>query len=466
MLPVRDLQALLDAPTSELDRTAADGGAEIGSRAMYLSWLALPDLQARFNLSTSQGRQSLARWCRQRCATARGVVGRVRGTLDRFTAMIRGPAPLLPGCNLVGYSRGVLGMGEHVRMVARAMIAAGVPSEVVDFPLGLGSRRQSRLIAPPTHRRAIRRCTIMHVNADQMVRAYWHFGPRFFQSRYVVGYWAWELERFPAAWHPVIGLVDEIWAPSAFVQAALEPLTAKPVVHMPLCVELPPFLRQPRSAFGLSDKDFTFVFAFDCHSWLTRKNPIAIIKAFSAAFRADERVRLVLKAMHGKQSDPHWQALVALAATDPRVTLINEVWPRERLLALIASSDAYVSLHRSEGFGRGPAEAMLLGKPVIVTDYSGTTDFCRDANCLTVGFRSLEVKAGEYPHGEGQRWAEPDIREAAEHMRRLFNDRDLAARLGQVGHAAISQEFCADAIGRRYRVRLDEIRMLNEQEPK
>lgn len=457
---MRDLQALIDAPTSDLWAQGVDK-REVVPKAMYLSWLASPDLQARFDLSTAMGCRGLARWCGRERLKTRTAAGHALWALNQLTSVI-GAGPSLPGCNLVGYSRGVLGMGEHVRMVARSMVAAGVPADMVDFSLGLGSRQLKGGSALQTRRGAKRRCTIMHINADQMVRAYWHFGSDFFRSRYVVGYWAWELEHFPEIWHPVIGFVDEIWAPSAFIQAALEPLTTKPVVHMPLCVELPPFQRLSRSAFGFSDAEFVFAFAFDCHSWLPRKNPAAIIKAFTAAFGQDEPVRLVLKAMHGQADDPEWQALSALVAADRRVTLINDVWPRERLLALIACSDAYVSLHRSEGFGRGPAEAMLLGKPVIVTAYSGTNDFCREDNCLRVGFQLVAVAAGEYLHADGQYWAEPNIGEASSQMRRLFDDPEFATRLGEAGHKTISQEFCASAIGQRYRTRLDQIGMLTE----
>jgi hypothetical protein len=41
------------------------------------------------------------------------------------------------------------------------------------------------------------------------------------------------------------------------------------------------------------------------------------------------------------------------------------LWPQEGL-----------SLHRSEGFGRGMAEALQLGVDVIATAYGGNTVFC------------------------------------------------------------------------------------------
>ena len=51
------------------------------------------------------------------------------------------------------------------------------------------------------------------------------------------------------------------------------------------------------------------------------------------------------------------------------------------------SVDVYVSLHRSEGFGLGMAEAMRLAKPVIATAYSANVDFCTSQNSLQVGYR-------------------------------------------------------------------------------
>ena len=55
--------------------------------------------------------------------------------------------------------------------------------------------------------------------------------------------------------------------------------------------------------------------------------------------------------------------------------------------SLIALCDCYVSLHRAEGFGLGPAEAMWLGKPVIATGYSGNLDFMTPTNSLLVDYR-------------------------------------------------------------------------------
>src|SRR5207245_6112526 len=60
-------------------------------------------------------------------------------------------------------------------------------------------------------------------------------------------------------------------------------------------------------------------------------------------------------------------------AHDARIIVTDEVLSRGQIGALYHLCDCYVSLHRSEGFGLTPAEAMAMGKPVIATGYGGNT---------------------------------------------------------------------------------------------
>lgn len=348
-------------------------------------------------------------------------------------------------------------MGEHVRMSAEAIAAARVPGGIVDFTLGLGRRRQKVETGAPKLSWPKFRCNLFHINADQMMRTYWHLGEKFFAGRYNIGFWAWELARWPDSWVALLGTVDEVWAPSRFIRDALEPVTAKPVTWMPLCVELPTVAEVARSEFGASSDEFLYVFTFDGHSYFERKNPVAIVRAFRSAFPGTEKVRLIIKAMNADACKDRWIELLSEARADDRIVLIDATWPRHRVLSLVQTCDAYVSLHRSEGFGRSPAEAMLLGKPVIVTDYSGTADFCRTDNALLVDYSLVAVAGGSYVDAAGQVWAEPSIECAARHMRVLYENRALGPKIGANGRRTIAQEFNARTVGERYRARLNEL---------
>jgi glycosyltransferase involved in cell wall biosynthesis len=117
--------------------------------------------------------------------------------------------------------------------------------------------------------------------------------------------------------------------------------------------------------------------------------------------------------------------------------LLEGVWSEERKDALMASSDCYVSLHRSEGFGLTMAESMALGKPVIATAYSGNLDFMNPDVGYLVGYSETEVVEDLDVYRPGWRWAEPDLDEAAEFMRYVFEHREGALAVGRRGREAI-----------------------------
>jgi glycosyltransferase involved in cell wall biosynthesis len=216
---------------------------------------------------------------------------------------------------------------------------------------------------------------------------------------------------------------------SAFVAKSIGKKSPVPVVIIPDVVEVP-HVEADRSLFGLSPDEFIFLFTFDFFSIEERKNPRAALQAFRAAFSPDEPVRLVVKSMHGESQIEKYQQLRALA-DGMRVTFIDEPISAERRFQLMEVCDAYISLHRAEGFGRGMAEAMAYGKPVIATGWSGNMEFMNAHNSLPVDFtlRPLAKTAGPYP--AGTIWADANIADAAEKLRRVWQDEALRAQLAE-----------------------------------
>ncbi len=243
---------------------------------------------------------------------------------------------------------------------------------------------------------------------------------------------------------------------SRFAYDSIAPETTKPVLLMPMAVAVPP--PEPglrRADFGLPEDKFVFYFSFDFRSYASRKNPLAAVAAFRRAFpRRNQSAVLLLKTIGSDWMLEERDRLLEAIHGDPRILLIDREFTRPRAIALLALSDCFLSLHRSEGFGRGPAEAMLLGKPVIVTDYSGTRDFTTSETALLVGYELVPVGAEEYPGASAQVWAEPDIDQAAAAMRRVAGDAALACRLGRAGRERIRRCYDPAAVGARYLDRL------------
>lgn len=388
----------------------------------------------------------------------RDLRAKLRGPMYRWFHLRRSAAPPAippagPGLNIVGYTRSEHGVGEVARSSAAVARAAGLPFVVHEFRDGNISRNEDLRLAahegPPRYS-----VNLIHVNADETPRVLASLGNAL-DGRANVGFWNWELPELPDAWAPAADRLDEVWVPSAFVQKAVSAKVKCPVVRMPpaIAFEVAPGAR--RADFGLPDDALVFVTQCDVLSVLERKNPAGAIEAYRRAFPAPGRARLVVKINNGQHAPAEVAGLASLAGGRPDIVLLDRILSREQMLQLLSVSDALVSLHRSEGFGLAIAEAMFLGKPVVVTGWSGNADFTTHANALIVDhvIRPLERDFG--PYRKGARWAEPDLDHAARHLRELLETPQLAARVGADGQRTIREEYSPAALAARYRERVD-----------
>lgn len=435
-------------------------------RLLALLWGLRPDLQAVMDIRTPAGAATMAAWYAEH--------GRVEcdDLLERLAEAAHGraaasetvpsPAPrrgraVEPGVNVIGYARGEFGLGEDARMAAHALAAAGVPVSLVDFSAHVVSRQADGSADALLARAARRRVNLFCLTPFDQARAHmteggWH------DAGLNIGFWQWELPEWPERVAPFLGLVDELWAPTRFIKAAFERHGRVPVRHMPTAVAAGTSRPYQRAEFGLPEAGYLFLFVFDSFSGLARKNPLAVVEAFRRAFPwGNEPAGLVIKTMNAKADGPFWRALRDAVDQDPRIVVIAETFERDRLLGLIAVTDAMVSLHRGEGFGRTLAEAMLLGKPTIATNFSGNQDFSLPDLACPVGYRMVPVRRGEHPYGEDQFWADPDVEHAAWFMKRLADDPAHGRRLGQAARQHIEEAHGLGAVGRRYRTRLAEL---------
>ncbi|WP_168220569.1 glycosyltransferase [Azospirillum thermophilum] len=424
------------------------------------------DLQGRFDLSGEDGRRRLADWMWHSGLIAQGpAAGSSSLSAGRAAERDEEPAaPPLPahgGCTLVGYAYGELGIGEDVRMMAQALSGSGVPVNIVDFSQGTVARKQDSSAAAHVADGFPYAATVFCLTGFDTARFLMERGFRTTVGRRAIGYWPWELPRWPDPWRTAFGLIDELWVSSRFTQEAFAPLAPVPVLHMPMAVELPRVAAVTRRQFGLPERDFLFLYVFDANSYLDRKNPAAAARAFRRAFpHGNEPVGLVFKVMNPPSDSPVWREFLEHCAGDHRIRILAETLDRPTVLGLIGACDAYVSLHRAEGFGRTIAEAMLLGKPVVATGWSGSNELVRPDTAIAVAASPRPVGPGEYPWGEGTYWAEPDIDHAAWGMRALAVDAALRARLAGAGRTHVRLNHSAAAVGRRYRDRLAALGLL------
>ena len=208
-----------------------------------------------------------------------------------------------------------------------------------------------------------------------------------------------------------------------------------------------PSRRDVRSRFGIPQDAFAVFFNFDFASGFGRKNPDGAMRAFATAFKDDPKTFLVFKTMRSCQFPRRVEYLERLAKElkiADRFLMIHSYVSSSDIYGLTNACDVYLSLHRGEGFGLGVAEAMSLGLPVVVSDYSATTEFCNSENSILVPCQVVRPRADQQDHltyTYVTKWAEPNIAFAADALRRLRRDSGLCARLGERAGTDISEHF-------------------------
>ena len=362
-----------------------------------------------------------------------------------------------PAVNLVGFARAEFGIGEDVRMLSRALEAAGVRHTITDIRPASDVRAQDVSRAAWIGPAAPGAINIFCLTGFDSGQLFLERGLQPFAGAYNVGYWPWELPRFPDHWADVYGLMDEIWAATSFQAVAYAANSPVPVQLMPPAVTPPAALRPARTLTRRRAGRFTFLYPFDPNSTLARKNPLAAVRAFRAAFPpADRSVALVLRVNGHGAGRPGWQALRAAAAGDRRIRILEGTLPRAAALRLLQSAGCLVSPHRAEGLGRNIAEAIALAVPVLATGFSGPADLLLPHERIPA--KPRRVAQGEYPHAAGLWWSEPDWRALARQMRRLRRRRARIARTVHVRRARrLLRQFGVPEAAARYATALRRI---------
>jgi glycosyltransferase involved in cell wall biosynthesis len=333
------------------------------------------------------------------------------------------------------------GLGESARLMVRALELLGVPT----WPIDIGpllpihtedhSSPQPSETVPPANA-----ALVLHVNPPLLPLVLRRLPRSLVRERRVIGFWVWELPVTPADWRVGARFVHEAWAPSRFAADALAPLVPARlrVVPHPLSAEPLKPSSLGRADFGLPEAAIVVLVSFNLASSFERKNPLGAIAAFRAAFGERTDRLLLLKVGNPHHFSADFARLSAAVAGATNIRLETRTLPRADTMALTAAADIVLSLHRSEGFGLVPAEAMLLGKPVIATGWSGNMDFMDNGSAALVRCQLVPVRdpRGVYAM-TGAVWAEPEIAHAADRLRWLANDAVARRSLGKAGQAAV-----------------------------
>jgi hypothetical protein len=210
--------------------------------------------------------------------------------------------------------------------------------------------------------------------------------------------------------------IDEIWAPTRFIQARFVLATELPVLYMPVAWRF----RAPVAKFGgdgFAWPDRPYVLAESdgfpgCGALRTA------IEAYTVAFGSRSIASRPVLAVRSQAVDAGDDTLRAMIAANDAVI----VPPAANTTELIAGAACLLALHRGEALGIAVLQAMASGVPVVATEFGGCTDLLTPKTGFPVDYRLVPTA----DDSQEPAWAEADPDHAAWSLRDLFNRPEIA----------------------------------------
>lgn len=278
-------------------------------------------------------------------------------------------------------------------------------------------------------------------------------------GKILIGMSIWETTTLPSHWPNLINQLDYVIVPTEWNKKLYE----NNGVIIPIVVI--PHLSQFEGDFGngwnhREKKDNVFRF-YTISTWTERKQMIKNVEAFLRAFDDNEPVELVIKTSQDDIMRPKWRIpkIMRQRYHSPRDTLREYLDNNDRSpnITIIADDhltdteiqqihfegDCFISLCRTEGWGMGAFDAAFYGKPIIMTGFGGQTDFLPQNKSWLVDYNLIPVVDIQAPHSynSNQKWAEPDIDDASEKMRYIFENQKEAMKIGAELKSFMQEKF-------------------------
>lgn len=395
-----------------------------------------------------------------------------RKWMKRLNSQIISYQPNETGINISGYFDAPTGMGQSSRSILKTVQAAGLsyaiktlPNIILDPDIDtIGSSISSYFGRGSVENRV----NLIVSNADAISDSIEFFPLSDMHDRKNIGYWVWETEELPASSAKAAAGLDEIWTPSEYSAAAIRRCVDIPVNALPHVLDFEEIdevinAGSNRARFNLPEHGILIGYFFDQKSVMERKNPQGVIDAFRIAqgHHPSADLHLVLKVSDPRPGDLEYELLKS-ANGDLDIIWVEQTFSRRNTLSLMNCLDAYISLHRSEGFGLTMAEAMALGKPVIASNYSGNIDFMDHTSAILVETPTIKTTRPHGPYPRGSIWGNPNVQQAANGIAQIL-DVTTARRIGENASAHVRNLLAPEKVGKRLVQLLDNGHTIHEE---
>jgi autotransporter strand-loop-strand O-heptosyltransferase len=271
----------------------------------------------------------------------------------------------------------------------------------------------------------------------------------------------WESTSYPDAFIQNLKHYDQLWLVSEWEKscAVAQGIPEEFIKVIPEGVD--PGIYKPLHESPASD---TFDFLI-CGQWQSRKSTLEMVQAFLKAFPDNPNIRLYLSTDTLFPSDP-WKSteerLEKNGIFDDRIIPVH-FEERPNYIRRLQNAHVFLSCSRAEGWGLPMCEAMAVGTPTIIADYSGSTEYAGDA--LLVRVPKLEKPEGIYGNWQvpGE-WGSPDYDHLVEVMRDAYDNYALHKEKALKTSEMIRTKFSWDAAAKKAYDILEELSQSTHKE--
>jgi len=412
---------------------------------MHLIWKSRADLQSAFPDILETDVELYLQWWKDH-----GQIYENAAESDIDVVLVKSKELIVRNeAAIIGHPAGMLGIGEDARLISESLDSVSIGNTLfIANPEICSEDYAKNSFASLQEHSGDYFFNIFCMPASDILHVLIHHGLEiFYGAKFNICIIQWELENFPKDYDILKYLFDQVCSISTFSAQSISKSLGVKVDVIPLPVK--DNLSVDLTLKQQNKLKFTYFFAFDGNSFISRKNPLGVIEAFQRAFVGKQDVKLIIKAMNTGKSDI-WHECKRRAYCDERITIVEDKLTRNEYIKLLEQIDCVVSLHRSEGFGRVIAEAMLMNKPVIVSQYSGNMDYTDDETAFMVTGQLVPLYEGDYHFYEENVWFQPDLDAAAREFMYVFEHPEAAADKATVARAKVLKNYSLEACGKSF----------------
>jgi len=270
-----------------------------------------------------------------------------------------------------------------------------------------------------------------------------------------VGMAVFENNNPPKAWIKILNMNSAVFVPSKFLEEVFKNAgIEKPLFYIPHCIDFNQFTIKEKK----KNKTFRFLFF---GSWKERKNGKSLVEAYLNEFSTDDDVELIISGDNAGSIQSDILKIKKKFANKklPNIIINEKFVTYDEVPNHLRNADCLVSPTMGEGFGLPGLQSMAVGTPIIITNWSGTTEYATEETATLFSpekFVEIDFLDG-IPQFRGQKWAYISVEQIAEKMRYVYSHEEEALHKAEVSSKLVRKKFSYDEIFKKIEKSFEEL---------